>query len=562
MIGSTQRQSTLDEERLRRLIDAGRSLVGERELEAVFDRLLLLARELTGARYAAIGILDETHTRLSDFIADGVGPEGWDAIGRPPQGLGVLGLLITDPVPLRLADISEHPQACGFPAGHPSMTSFLGVPILIRGEVWGNLYLSDKQGGEFDEADEETTVVLAAWAGVAVENAHLYRETAQRSAELERSLRALEATSEIAQAVGGETRLWRVLEMIARRSRALVDASGAAILLSDGEEFEIAATSGNVPSDLIGVRVPAAGSAAARVLATGYPERVGDLARSPHFVLRELGLSPTAALFVPLVFHGLEVGVIEVFDRVDGPQFRGEDERMLVAVGASAATAVATARSVERDRLRRSLKAAEAERSRWARELHDDTLQGLGALRVRLSGARRNDDLASLHGTLDGAVDQLAQEIANLRSLITELRPAALDELGLVPALEALFERARVAHGLVIDGTVELDVNVRLDPEIETAVYRVVQESLTNAARHADAEYVAVEVLHWGDAIRIAVGDDGRGFDMEEPSTGFGLTGMRERISLAGGRLEIKSSPAGTTIIAAVPCGESAPRRD
>ena len=198
--------------------------------------------------------------------------------------------MITDPAPLRLADVSEHPLAVGFPAGHPKMTNFLGVPILIRGEVWGNLYLADKPGAEFDDADEETTVVLAAWAGVAVENAHLYSETDQRRAELERSLRALEATSEIAQAVGGETRLWRVLEMIARRSRALVEASGVAILLSDGDEFEIAATAGDVPADLVGVRVPAAGSAAARVLASGQPERVADTARSPHFVLRALGV--------------------------------------------------------------------------------------------------------------------------------------------------------------------------------------------------------------------------------------------------------------------------------
>jgi signal transduction histidine kinase len=233
-------------------------------------------------------------------------------------------------------------------------------------------------------------------------------------------------------------------------------------------------------------------------------------------------------------------------------------------VGTSAAAAVATARSVERDRLRRSLKAAEAERCRWARELHDDTLQGLGVLRVLLSNARRSDDVTALHATLDGAVDQLAQEIANLRSLITELRPAALDELGLGPALEALLERTRVAHGLVIDGTVELAEDgepLRLDPEIETAVYRVVQESLTNAARHADAEYVAVEVLRHGDSIRVAVGDDGRGFDVDQPSSGFGLTGMRERISLAGGRLEIKTSPAGTTILASLPCGESSGAR-
>jgi signal transduction histidine kinase len=348
--------------------------------------------------------------------------------------------------------------------------------------------------------------------------------------------------------------------MIARQSQSLIDAESVVILLADGDEFEIAATSGALPSDLIGVRLPASGSAAARVLTTGRPERLSDVASSPSFLLDALGVRPTAALFVPLCFHGVQVGVIEAFDRVDGPHFRLEDERMLVAVGTSAAAAVATARSVERDRLRRSHKAAEAERCRWARELHDDTLQGLGVLRVLLSNARRTNDVSALHQRLDGAVDQLTQEIANLRSLITELRPAALDELGLVPALEALFERTRVAYGLVIDGTVELIEEgkpSRLDPEIETAVYRVVQESLTNAARHADAEYVAVEVIRHGDTIRIAVGDDGRGFDVEQPSTGFGLAGMRERISLAGGRLEIKTSPAGTTILASLPCADS-----
>jgi signal transduction histidine kinase len=502
MIGSSQQ---LDQDRLRQLIDAGRSLVAERELDRVLDRLVQVARELTSAPHAAVEARDDAR------IAAG--------------------------------------------------SSFLQVPILIGGEVWGSLRL---EGGEFDATDEEAIVVLASWAGVAIDNARLYRDTDQRRLELERSLRALQATSEIAQAVGGETRLWRVLDMIARQSQALIDASGVVILLADGEEFEIAAAAGRVPSDLIGVRVPAVGSAAARVLATGRSERMAEVSSSQGFVLGALGVRPRSALFVPLFFHGLQVGVIEAFDRLDGPQFRGEDERVLVAVGTSAAAAVATARSVERDRLRRSLKAAEAERCRWARELHDDTLQGLGVLRVLLSSARRTDDVAALHATLDGAVDQLAQEIANLRSLITELRPAALDELGLVPALEALFERTRVAHGLVIDGTVELTENggpLRLDPEIETVVYRVVQESLTNAARHADADYVAVEVLRQGEAIRIAVGDDGRGFDVDQPSSGFGLSGMRERISLAGGRLEIKTSPAGTTILASIPCERSA-RRD
>ncbi len=515
MIGTNQAQSQLDEERLRRLLDAGRSLVGERDLERVLDRLVLLARELTGAQRALVD-------QMADQMVD---------------------------------QMVRHQPAISAAGGS------LHVPILLGGEVWGHLHL---EGEAFDEADEEAIVMLAAWAGVALENVRAYRETDQRRLELERSLRALQATSEIAQAVGGETRLWRVLEMIARQSQALIDASSVVILLADGDEFEIAATAGDLPSDLVGTKLPTSGSVAARVLTTGRPERMSEVASSPCFCLDELGVHPSAALFVPLCFHGVQVGVIEAFDRVDGPGFRLEDERMLVAVGTSAAAAVATARSVERDRLRRSHKAAEAERCRWARELHDDTLQGLGMLRVMLSSARRTDDVAALHGTLEGAVDHLTQEIANLRALITELRPAALDELGLGPALDALFERARVAHGLVIDTTVELAEDAdapRLDPETETTVYRVVQESLTNAARHADADYVAVEVLRSGDGIRIAVGDDGRGFDVEQPSSGFGLTGMRERISLAGGSLEIKSSPAGTTILAVLSCGESSAAR-
>lgn len=545
----------LDEDRLRRLIAAGRLLVAERELEQVFERLLGVARELTGARYAAIGILDDARETLNDFITAGMDRDARSKIGALPRGVGVLGQLIANPEPIRLLDVSEHPRSFGFPPGHPAMKGFLGVPILIRGEVWGILYLTDKRESEFDEADEETTVVLAAWAGIAVENARLHRQTSQRQAELERSLRALEATSEIAQVVGGETRLDRVLELIAKRSRALVDASSVVILLADGEDFVIAASAGNAPGELTGARVASTGSTARRVLAAGRPERIADLRKSSRFVLGDLGLHPTSALFVPLVFRGAHVGVIEAFDRVDGPEFRLEDEGMLRAAAAGAATAVATAQSVERERLRRSLNAAEEERRRWARELHDETLQALGGLRVLLSSARRRNDVESLRSALDGAVEQLGVEITNLRALITELRPAALDELGLRPALEALVERARTMHGLSIETTFELDQarHPRLDADIETAVYRVIQESLTNAARHARAEQVRVIVLRRGEEILITIRDDGHGFDPSTPSEGYGLTSMRERISLVGGQIEITSSGSGTAIAAIVP---------
>ena len=447
---------TLDAERLRRLIEAGGAVVAERELEGIFQRLLDVARELTGARYAAIGVLDETREGLADFITAGIDPEAHSLIGDLPRGRGVLGLLISKPRPLRLADVGSHIRSYGFPPGHPTMGSFLGVPILIRGEAWGNLYLTDKPEAEFDESDEEIAVVLASWAAIAVENARLYKETEERRAELERSVRALEATSEIARAVGGETQLSRVLELIAKRSRALVEASGVAILLLDGDRFLVAATAGEIPREIIGSSVTRAESVAGRVVASGQPERVGDVASSLRFALSDLGVSVTSGMFVPLLFRGTNLGVIEAFDRVNGPEFRAEDERMLLSAAASAATAVATAQSVEQDRLRRTLRAAEEERRRWARELHDETLQGLGGLRVLLSSARRSQQPDALRATIEAAVEQIGQEIDNLRSLITELRPAALDELGLGPALDALFDRMRMLHGLEIDADVQL----------------------------------------------------------------------------------------------------------
>ena len=547
----------LDESRLRRLIEAGRSLVAERELDAIFERLLDVARDLTDARYAAIGILDESRENLADFITAGIDPAAHRLIGDLPRGRGVLGLLISNPEPLRLSNVGDHPRSYGFPPGHPAMGSFLGVPILIRGEAWGNLYLTNKYEGDFDEVDEESAVVLAAWAAIAVENARLYRQTDQRRADLERSVRALEATTEIARAIGGETQLDRVLELIAKRSRALVEASGVAILLLDGDEFGIAATAGEVPRSIIGCRIARSGSVAGRVVASGRAERTSDVSSSLRFALGDLGVEANSGMFVPLQFRGANLGVIEAFDRVDGPEFRAEDERMLLAAAASAATAVATAQTVERDRLRRTLKAAEEERRRWARELHDETLQGLGGLRVLLSSARRAKDPSTLTDAVEAAVEQIGREIANLRALITELRPAALDELGLGPALEALLERAR-AGGLEIEAEIELRTargsrDVRLDPELETTVYRIVQECLTNVARHSEAHRAGVEVIEDDRQVRISVRDDGKGFDPDVPASGFGLTGMRERVSLAGGQLEVSSSAEGTSIEVILP---------
>jgi signal transduction histidine kinase len=230
---------------------------------------------------------------------------------------------------------------------------------------------------------------------------------------------------------------------------------------------------------------------------------------------------------------------------------------MLRTFAASAATAVALAQSVQADRLRSSLAAADAERRRWARELHDETLQSLGGLRVLLSSALRRDDSQLAREAMRAAVAQIEQEIANLRSIITELRPAALDELGLRSAIEGLLDRHREQSGFRLDGELALPDRAagdqRLTEELETIVYRLVQEALTNVAKHAQANLVRVAVSESDGQLSITVQDDGAGFDAETRSHGFGLAGMQERVILAGGTLSIESNTRGTLVTAHLP---------
>jgi signal transduction histidine kinase len=547
----------VDQHRLRRLVDVGRSLVTVLDPEAVFERLLEVARELTGARYAAIGVLDDRRERLERFLTAGIDEETHRAIGDLPRGRGVLGVLISDPRPLRLADVGMHPQSYGFPLAHPPMTTFLGVPILIDGQAWGNLYLTEKADGEFTDDDEEAAVVLADWAAIAIANARLYRTVRERRDELERTMRGLETTTEISRALGGVTDLERVLELVVKRSRALIDARAAEIALLDGDEFVMAAVAGEGMDGFQGTRIPVEHSLAAQALKSGRLQRFEQVP-SETFAARELGAR--TAIVTPMSFRNRPVGFLIVFDRLHGQRpFNEEDERLLQAFAASAATAVATAQNASEVALRRSIEASESERSRWARELHDETLQQLAALRVLLSGARRSGDSERMGGAIDSALEQITTAIGDLRSLITELRPAALDELGTKPALESLVERVARQTDLEIELEVDLDYEDREAghrhvPELEATMYRLVQEALTNVAKHAAATRVTVSVSDRGDEIVVMVRDDGDGFDVQESSGGFGLLGMRERLALVSGTLEVESTPGrGTLICATMP---------
>jgi signal transduction histidine kinase len=564
-----ERRERLDERQLRRLIEVARSLVAELDLEAVLNRLLEVAREVTGARYAAIGILDDRRAGLERFIYTGIDERTRRVIGDLPRGLGVLGLLIEDPTPLRLSRVGDHPRSYGFPPGHPPMNTFLGVPVMIRGESFGNLYLTEKRDGEFDDPDEEAAVILAEWASIAIENARLYASAHERGAELEGAVRRLEATTEIARAVGGETDLGRVLETIAKRARALVQARSVIVLLEDRGELEVVVTAGELQRDVVGERLPL-DSPWGRAAREGVAARVG--AAGAHLAIDpgELGSRAETALLVPLIFRGRTLGLITALHRLArGPEFAPEDERLLLSFAASAATAVATAQSVAEEQLRHSNRISERERTRWARELHDDTLQGLGALRVMLSAAARRGTAADLQSAVGTAVEELAGEISNLRSLIAELRPVSLDELGLEAALDTLISHHSSTSGVEIVADVGLrygaDRTQRLDPEIESAVYRVVQEALTNIAKHARAEQVEFRVVETDDSLEIVIRDDGVGFEPAQSTEGFGLLGMRERLALVDGTLAVTSTPgSGTTVEVRVPIvlrDESSKRR-
>jgi signal transduction histidine kinase len=493
----------------------GRSLVTELDPEAVLERLLDVARELTGARYAAIGVLDERRERLERFLTSGIDEESHRAIGDLPRGRGVLGVLISDPKPLRLADVGSHPQSYGFPLAHPPMTTFLGVPLIIEGQAWGNLYLCEKAGGEeFTEEDEQSVIVLSDWAAIAIRNARLYRTVRERRDELERTMRGLETTTEISRALGGVTDLGRVLELVVKRSRALIDARAAEISLRVGDEYVVAAVAGEQIEHTSGDRIVA-----------------------------------------PMIFRHREVGTLTVIDRMHGDRpFTEEDERLLQAFAASAATAVATAQNASEEALRRSIEASEAERTRWARELHDDTLQQLAGLRMLLSGARRSGDAERMSGAIEQALEQITTAVGDLRSLITELRPAALDELGITPALESLVARFERQTDLAVTLDVDLGDQPRFAPEVESTVYRLVQEALTNIAKHARACQVTVRIRDHDDEIALEVRDDGAGFDPQHASNGFGLIGMRERLALVNGTLGVESSPgSGTALRASIP---------
>jgi signal transduction histidine kinase len=548
--------TTAPGDRLRTLVDAGIALSSELSLDALLQRTVETAAQLTEARYAALGVVDRAGRKLERFFTTGIDAETYAAIGELPRGRGILGVLIRDAHPLRLRDIAADPRSVGFPANHPPMLTFLGVPIVLRGIAFGNLYLTEKaNGAEFTSEDEELTQLLAAQAAVAIENARLY-------ASSNHWLRQLETLNEIGAALASEVELEPLLGLVARRMQELVEARIVLIALPDAEgSLRVVGAAGR--DDAMGRELALSTTKTGRVLERGHTERVDAVVDDPEVdqqIARELGV--TTAIYLPLSVRGRPLGVVVVHDKLaTDPRFDDADVRLAESLVARAAIAVDLSERVTRDSLRRVVQAQELERARLARELHDETGQALASI---LLGLRQLEDAVETDEARAAAADLRDLVVATLqdvRRLAVELRPSALDDFGLVPAVERL--AATVSEsGPAVDVAAELG-GTRLAADAETVLYRIVQESLTNVVKHASADHVSITLVRKGPAAVVVVEDDGTGFDPAGLRDGaLGIAGMRERVALVGGRLTIESSPSrGTTLVAEVPATADAGER-
>ena len=367
-----------DDNARRALVEAGIALTSELSLDGVLHRLVETAATLTGARYAALGVIDQRRDGLARFVTHGVTDDERRAIGDLPRGRGVLGVLIQDARPLRLDDLGAEPRSVGFPPNHPPMKTFLGVPVLLRGTAYGNLYLTEKRGG--------------------------------------------------------------------------------------------------------------------------------------------------------------------------GP-FTDEDEELVTLLAAQAAVAIDLSQRVARDALARAVEAQELERRRLARELHDETGQALTSILLRLRSLEAVDDPGELHAALGTLRDLVFTTLQDVRRLAVELRPSALDDFGLVPALRRLGQAVGESSGLDVQVEARLG-DQRLPADVETALYRIVQEALTNAVKHSGARRVSVVLTRKNGSVSALIEDDGSGFDSATSAGGLGLVGMRERVELLDGTVTIDSAPGSGTALA------------
>ena len=505
--------------RLRVLVEAGVALSSELTLESLLRRLIGTAVDLTGASYGAMGVIDRAGTGLDQFITVGMKPDVIATIGYLPLGRGILA--------------------------HPQMDSFLVVPVTIRDTAFGNLYLADKvDAEEFTDEDEEIIRLLAGQAAVAIENARLCESTQLWS-------RQLESLNEISETLATEVELVGLLQLAATRLCGLLDARVVMIqlLTPDGLSLTVEAVDGDGSAQLLGLTVDLSRSKSGLTLMRGLSERIDSLIDDPEVDQTAPRLvDATSALYVPLVVRDRAAGVVVVYDKRGlDHRFSEGDMRIAQAFATRAAVAIDLSERVGREAVRALLRGQEVERSRLARELHDETGQALASILLGLKRLEREVGEEPLREIRD----LVASALDDIRRLTIELRPPALDDFGLQSALEYLTQQVAQRSGLNVQLHAAL-LEGALEPEQETTIYRIVQEALTNIVKYANANSVSIVVTTAEGVVRAVIEDDGVGFAVDQVRKGaLGLVGMKERVMLLGGRFEIESAPhQGTTLVA------------
>jgi signal transduction histidine kinase len=527
-------------DRLQALLQAVVSIGSQLDLTEVLDRIVETAAELADAKYAALGVLDPSgENRLSQFVTVGIDEELRGQIGDLPHGRGVLGVLIKEPRAIRLPDLAAHPASYGFPPNHPPMHTFLGVPISVRGEAFGNLYLTEKRGGgEFTEADEQVVMALASAAGLAVQNARLYEQARQRQ-------QWLEAASAIQTKLLAGIPTQEVLPDLVASARLLADADLAFLALPVGDgTLRVDAVDGE-GADVLRDAVIIEQSLAVAVMRDGTPIAVVDAQTDPRVwptLLQAAGVGP--ALYLPLGTSENALGTL-VVARVGGKSAFGPETLRLVDTFAGQA-AIALRLGVaagEREQL-----AVLGDRDRIARDLHDLVIQRLFATGMALEGAIRGMQPAEKVERVRQAVDDLDATIKEIRTSIFALQqPAPHAGEGVRQAVLQAVRAARDSLGFEPDIVFEGPVDTLVPPAVAEQMLAVLREALSNIARHAAATTASVSIEADPARVELLVTDNGKGL----PASGrrSGLANLSRRAADLGGEFSAEAGPDGGTCV-------------
>ena len=522
-------------DRVHALLEAVVAVGSNLELDRVLHQIIDAAVSLVDARYGALGVIGEGGG-LAEFVTSGLDEAQIAAIDNWPEGRGLLGELIASPQPLRLADMSSHPRSYGFPAGHPPMKSFLGVPVRIRDEVFGNLYLTEKRNGtEFDDEDQTVVVALAAAAGVAIENARLYDEARHQQAWLR-------ATADTTQRLLSGAEPGEVLALVTQQAREICGADLVVLALPAGNsrQLVIEHAAGDGSGEAIGIVLPAGGSVSGIVLASGKPLIIADFTadtRAAPAAREHLNLGP--AVIVPLGAPGNVRGILTAGRRPGSLPLAPQAVEVLITFAAQAGVGLELAehrRDAERF-------AVLDDRDRIARDLHDLVIQRLYATGMSLEGVTARAGDTEIGRRVSSAVEALDDTIKEIRSAIFSLHSRREDDQpGLRAQILAVADEAAEGLGFAPGLRMAGRLDEVVPDEIGEQLLSALREALSNAARHAAATKVDVSV-EAGPELILTVRDNGAG--IKDTTRRSGLGNLEDRARLLGGGLEL-TAPEGT----------------